>query len=82
MTAPRCKQASPLKQLVAAMDRCAVARGEAQWTNGYRAAKGGAEELRLHDKEMGQWLRVDRADAAFRRLAARLLRAERKRGAP
>jgi hypothetical protein len=83
MTAPRRKNdPTPAHRLVAAMTLCAVARGEAQWTNGYRAAGGSAEEKRLYAKEVGQWKAVDRTDAAFRRLAARLLRAERKRGAP
>jgi hypothetical protein len=80
MTAPR-KKPAPIQQLVAAMDRCAVSRGEAQWTNGYRAANK-ADEHRLWSKEQAQWWEVGRADDAFRRLAARLLRAERKRGVP
>lgn len=71
------KQPTPIARLMAAMDRCAIARGEAQWTNGYRAAKGGAEEARLHPKEQRQWQNVERTEAAFRRLAARLLRAAR-----
>jgi hypothetical protein len=72
------KHPTRVERLMAAMDRCAIARGEAQWTNGYRAAKGGAEEARLHPKEQLQWEEVGRQEAAFRRLAARLLRSARQ----
>ena len=34
------KRLTPIQRLTRAMDVCAVARGEAQWMNGYRAAKG------------------------------------------
>lgn len=69
------KHPTPVALLMAAMDRCAIARGEAQWTNGYRTGKGGAEEARLYPKEQLQWKEVGRQEAAFWRLAARLLRA-------
>lgn len=69
-----------LERLMAAMDRCAVARGEAMWTNGYRAAKGAPAEGRLWAKEQRQWERVHQTDAAFRRLALRLLREAASQG--
>ena len=68
---------TPTECLMAAMDRCATARGAAQWTNGYRAGAqtdydiGG---LRLREKEMEQWQDVDRAEETFRALAQRLTR--------
>ena len=72
------KRVSPAERLRAAMDRCAVARGEAQWTNGYRAAKepmlSQAEADRLYAKEQAQWKEVERVQNAFRRLALRVLR--------
>lgn len=70
------KQPSAIERLVAAMDRCAVARGEAQWTNGYRTGKGetdGARKL-LFSKEMRQWSEVESAERNFRRVAQRLFR--------
>lgn len=75
---------TPIQRLVAAMDRCAIARAEAQWTNGYRtgiARSNPREEARLHSKEMLQWKAVDKADAAFQRLAQTVLRTARPRKA-
>lgn len=75
----KCKP-TPTECLMAAMDRCATARGEAQWTNGYRAGAQSdfdVDGLRLHGKEMEQWQGVERAEAAFRRLAQRLTRGSR-----
>jgi hypothetical protein len=75
------KQKPPIERLVAAMDLCAGARGEAQWTNGYRTGAvgvGSLESERLYAKEQRQWAYVDVADKKFRRLAARLLREARK----
>ena len=69
----------PIDRLLAAMDRCAVARGEAQWTHGYRAAKGEPTASELWAKEQAQWKRVDETERAFRRVAVRLLR-EASRG--
>jgi hypothetical protein len=72
--------ARPIDRLMAAMDRCAVARGEAQWTNGYRTGtlKGG-EQDRLWPKEQAQFREVESAEKNFRRLAMRLLRGARVR---
>lgn len=70
----------PIDRLMAAMDRCAIARGEAMWTNGYRNAIAnydGAQWARWHDREKQQWKNVERDEAAFRRLALRLLREAR-----
>ena len=64
----------PIDRLVAAMQRVAGAQGDAQWTQGYRAAKGEPGESRLYDKEMRQWEDVGRASKTFRRVAMRLLR--------
>lgn len=82
---------SPVVRLMAAMDRCALARGEAQWVNGYRAHYEGcltlqsgreaverdAETHRLRVKENQQWARVTLAEAAFKRLAQRIPRKAR-----
>ena len=71
-----------------AVDRACIARGEVQWTNGYRCAinapgpSRAPEEARLYDKEMNQ-LRicatveatVERAMRAF----ARVVRQSRPR---
>lgn len=77
-TTPRVQRARALAKLMAAMDRCAIARGEAQWMNGYRAKAGvNSEDSRLYAKEQAQWREVDLADAAFRRLAIRVLRSGR-----
>ena len=73
------RKPSDLDRLIAAMDRCAVARGEAQWTNGYRTAARPAEQDRLHPKEIQQWKAVEQAEKNFRKLASSLLR--RARGA-
>lgn len=66
-----------------AIDRACIARGEALWTNGYRAGRytfNEAEDARLYKKEMGQLgmctvaeLSVERAIKAY----ARALRAEK-----
>lgn len=77
---PARKRLTVIERLMAAMDACAIARGEAQWTNGYRAAAfAGAidntpEGERLYQKEQAQWREVGRRERAFRRLAQRLLR--------
>jgi len=67
-----------IDRLIKSMDRCAVARGEAQWTNGYRAAKGKPEEANLYAKEVRQWDRVRDAEANFRRVAQNVLRQARR----
>lgn len=67
------KNLTPVQRLMAAMDECAIARGEANWTNGYRTGKGGAAE-HLYDKERAQWQKCDEVERKFRNLAARLLR--------
>jgi hypothetical protein len=71
------KKLKPIERLMVAMDRCALARGEAQWTNGYRAAAAGTEEARLYPREQAQWAVVEQEERKFRRLALRLLREAR-----
>ena len=80
MSSPRKKAISPAKRrallverLVDSMDMCAVARGEAQWTNGYRAAKGEAAEPHLYEKEKDWFREVGRRERRFRNLAKRAL---------
>ena len=63
--------------LLAAMDRACIARGQAQWTNGYRAGRGTCsrdydEDGRLFNKEQAQFKlcdvlerQVSRAIAAY-----------------
>lgn len=77
------KKLTPIERLMVAMDACACARGEAQWTNGYRAAKGNEgrvltpEQARLWDKEQRQWRYVGSVENTFRRIVQRLLREAR-----
>ena len=68
---------TPVERLMEAMDGCAVARGEAQWMNGYRTAlrkSNPAEAERLWAKEQTRWKIVDEAERAYRRLAQRVIR--------
>ena len=76
---PRQVQRERVERLLVGMDKCARVRGEAQWTNGYRAAKGrefddSAEGERMWQKERGWWTRVETTDNAFRRLCLKVLR--------
>jgi len=76
----------PLELLMEAMNLAAVARGEAQWTNGYRAAyeawasknahgtKAKAEIERLHEKEVHQWKHVEDCEFRFKRIAVSVMR--------
>lgn len=73
----RARKATPLERLMAAMDRCAIARGEAQYTSGYRSASGVEVQDRMWARQQAQWKVVDDAEAKFRRLAQRLLREAR-----
>lgn len=74
------KQQKPIDRLMMAMDDCAIARGNACWTQGYRARRehhesaDDAEAVRLRAKETSQWVRVDQVEKSFRRLALKLLR--------
>ena len=75
----RTEKVSPVARLVAAMDRCAVARSNASWTQGYRSReKNKVEEARLYAKELVLWRTVTNADLAFTRLAQRVIREARK----
>lgn len=77
--------------LRAAIDRCCVARGEAQWTNGYRAGLlsiGGVEHVpedeRLYQKELKLFQVCTKAEEALERHItefARVVRASQKRAA-
>ena len=70
----------PIDLLMAAMDRCAMTRGNAQWTQGYRAryeremGHEHPEAARLRTRENHEWELNGEAEKAFRRLAMRLLR--------
>ena len=55
------KKLTPIQRLMAAMDECAIARGEANWTNGYRTGRGGSAE-HLYDKERAQWQKCDEVE--------------------
>jgi hypothetical protein len=68
-------------------DACAIARGEAQWTLGYRTrfealAHDKLEADRLCAKNLRQWQDVERVERKFRRLALRLLRELSSRADP
>lgn len=69
-----------LERILAAADRMAVARGEAQWTNGYRAAThvNPVEEKRLYDKEQAQWKYVGRVEGRARKAFLSVLREARR----
>ena len=72
------RRAAMVERLMRKAYECAVACGEAQWTNGYRASAekylSSSESKSLWEKEQAQWIEVDRLDAQFRRLAVRLIR--------
>lgn len=74
-------------QLWKAIDRACVARGEAQWTNGYRAAKfagrvaGGQEEERLYAKEIAQFSTCGMAERRVDQLILALVRVVRRTSA-
>lgn len=79
------RKPTPIHKLLAAMDRCAVSRGEMMYTMGYRARREISE--RLHDDPEAQRLRVKQdvqmaasvlTENNFRRLATRLLREARR----
>ncbi len=70
--------------LRAAIDRACIARGEAQWTNGYRAAQFGKkltpeEDTRLFDKEMAQFKTCELAEARAESAMRAYARAIRER---
>lgn len=71
------KKPTPIERLMNAMDACAVARGEAQWTHGYRTGRPD-KEAELYAKQMAQWTTVEKAEARFRRVALAVLREARK----
>lgn len=79
------RKQKPIDRLMAAMDACAIARGEAQWTNGYRTAYVKAKDYkepeadRLYAKQELQLVRAAVSEIKFRRLALRLLRESAKR---
>lgn len=50
-----------------AIDRCCIARGEAQWTNGYRAGSGKGDDKALYAKEKLQWGYVGVAETELER---------------
>lgn len=69
---PREKEAVARARLRQAIDRACIARGEAQWTNGYRAARyagrpDDAEHDRLYRREMEQWAHCGKTEAAAER---------------
>lgn len=66
-------------RLIRAIDRACIARGEAQWTNGYRAGRAttgqdGAEQKRLYEKEIAQFKFCGVAERASDRAIARYAR--------
>jgi hypothetical protein len=77
------KKQKSIDLLMLAMDACAVARGEAQWTQGYRTKMlsngnySASDEASLYRKEQEQWRTVERFEKKFRRLALRILREHR-----
>jgi len=66
-----------------AIDVACIARGEAQWTNGYRAGRNAsgtqseAEDGRLYAKEIAQFEYCGKAEARVERLIAALIFAVR-----
>lgn len=90
--APRSKpRAALVERLVMAMDRCALTRGEAQWTNGYRArfeadikrmsltGADNAEAERLYEKQQRQWAENAKAEKRFKRIAQEVVRASQRK---
>ena len=70
-----------------AIDRACIARGEAQWTNGYRTGRSGFigrdhEDDRMYRKEQAQFGQCSRAEATVDRAMrayAMAIRRTRKR---
>ena len=66
-----------------AIDRACIARGEAQWTNGYRVGRSrfvGAdhEDDRMYRKEMAQFGQCSKAEATVERAMRSYAQAIRK----
>lgn len=68
------------RALRAAIDRACIARGEAQWTNGYRAGAHIGEDPVFYNKEQWQWKRCDDAERQVERAITAYGTANRKRG--
>lgn len=64
------------ERLEEALVRVENAVGQAQWTNGYRAA--GRDTLDTRDRESAWWTRLDAHKAACRRALSALLRVVRQ----
>ena len=71
------KKLTPVQRLMAGMIECALAHGEAQWTNGYRSGNSIAES-KLLLKEQAQWGRSAMVEAQFKKLCQCVLREARK----
>lgn len=71
-----------LWRLLRAADAACIARAEAQWTNGYRAARlsvaNTQETSDLYDKEQRQWKHVGYIEGRMRRVFLAVLRDARK----
>lgn len=74
MTKTQRRIANARARLRAAVDRACIARGEAQWTNGYRTGAlryiASDEDNRLYRKEMEQFERCGTAEKTVERLMA------------
>ena len=71
------------ERLRAAEDRACVARGEAQWMNGYRAGRwksnqDQATDDELYQKEQAAWRQCAKAETAMERATANYARAVRQ----
>lgn len=71
------RKKTPLQRLVDACDAHARAVGEAEYMSGYRV---GIKDVdgKMFQAHSARWERAARAERAFRRLAAKLLREARK----
>jgi hypothetical protein len=79
LTAPANQKALTARQsLRAAIDRCCVACGEAQWTNGYRAGSGKHNDAELYAKEERIWKHVSNVERRLEVCISRYATAIRK----
>ncbi len=66
------------ERLRQAVDVTCIARGEAQWTHGYRVGSGKGDDPTLYDKEQAQWAACDRVEKKLERAITAYARAVRR----
>ena len=67
------KKPKPFDAVMEAVDLYTTACGEAQWTNGYRTARGGYPD-NMFDKELKQYARAEVLHKALKKALNRALK--------